>query len=501
MDMNSLFNSIHSAGQALWAELVSAQLAADSSTLTSVMDAGCKKAGMYGADEIQLLIKTDPAMILALNSVDAATRKPVRAATRLLMDAYAGRVFREGHDAQFAEWQTRIEDPVTQRLPFATTHVDAILTSLEELKHQAARLQSLGINSGPSTLAIKEYDTNIEFVGATALKLSMYDSNIQVYTKDIDTLIFSGSSAQAKLQQGSRSSMIAERKFVEATLLAHFDVGSTHSRGDTKIALKELKIPEALEKGKGVELIQSVKAFMKNRAPQYYAIMSDIIRILAESKIGKFYKPADAKNGFAEVRIEIRGAYILQARELYDEICMKVPKAIMNDIRVSFKYGLDDSQACCSVGDGPMAIFCLLALFRPAGLAYRDSLRAKLEQGSQQFKGGSNPAAKIKELRQVILEAIALNVRVAWRTTGKGIVPVMSERGNNFAQILAKYNVPTGINDPEDCIIELNRMFTDIEETISNLEESGIDIKRLMAINVLWRRSWDLTGQIVKTVT
>ena len=70
--------------------------------------------------------------------------------------------------------------------------------------------------------------------------------------------------------------------------------------------------------------------------------MSDIIRILAESKIGKFYKPADAKNGFAEVRIEIRGAYILQARELYDEICLKVPKAIMNDIRVSFKYGIDD---------------------------------------------------------------------------------------------------------------------------------------------------------------
>jgi hypothetical protein len=78
------------------------------------------------------------------------------------------------------------------------------------------------------------------------------------------------------------------------------------------------------------------------------------------------------------------------------------------------------------VGDGPMAIFCLLALFRSAGLAYRDSLRAKLETGSQHFKGGSNPAAKIKELQQVIPEAIDLNVRVAWRTTGKGIVTVMS---------------------------------------------------------------------------
>ena len=36
MDMNTLFNSIHSAGQALRAELVSAQLAADSSTLTTI---------------------------------------------------------------------------------------------------------------------------------------------------------------------------------------------------------------------------------------------------------------------------------------------------------------------------------------------------------------------------------------------------------------------------------------------------------------------------------
>jgi hypothetical protein len=39
--------------------------------------------------------------------------------------------------------------------------------------------------------------------------------------------------------------------------------------------------------------------------------------------------------------------------------------------------------------------------------------------------------------------------------------------------------------DPEDCIVELNRMFTDIEETISNLEESRIDILRVMTINVM----------------
>jgi hypothetical protein len=320
------------------AELVYAQMATDISSLTTVMSAGCKKAGMYGASEIQLLIKTDTSLISALESVEASTKRIIRAAVRLLMDAYANRVAKEGYDAQFAECQTRIEDPITRRLQFAVTHVDKILTSLRELKVQAVRLQILGINSGPSMLATKEYDANIEFVCATALKLSMYDNNTLIYTKDSDTLIFLGSSAQAKAQQESRASMIVERKFVEATLLSHFDSGSTHSRGDTNIILKDLKIPEALENGKGVELIQSVKAFTKNRALQYHAIMLDIIRILAESKISKFYKPADAKNEFSEVKIEIRGAYTLQGRELYDEICMKVPKAIMNNIRVSFKY-------------------------------------------------------------------------------------------------------------------------------------------------------------------
>ncbi len=86
-----------------------------------------------------------------------------------------------------------------------------------------------------------------------------------------------------------------------------------------------------------MELIQGVQAFIKKRAPQVYAIVSDIIRILAESKQERFFKPATAKNSYANVKADIRGGYSLQARELYDEICLKVSRAILNNIRVSFK--------------------------------------------------------------------------------------------------------------------------------------------------------------------
>jgi hypothetical protein len=462
------------------------------------MGAGCKDAGKLGLAELAGIVRADPRLSAAMQDLEPAPTAEIQAAIMALMDQYAVTVSDAGYRAQFEGWQTRIEQPVSRGLRSIILNMDAIFPSLDDIRVKASRLQTLSLNSGPSTTALQEYQANLDFVCRIAQKLSMYDSNILNYTTQIDTLMFNSQGAEAKVKQDERASMVAERKYVEHGLISHFESGSTHSRGDIKILLKELKIPEAIEKGKGVEFIQNFKSFLKNRAPQYYAIMSDLIRILAESKIGKFYKPALAKNDNVEIKSEIREAYVLQARELYDEICLKVPKPIMNNIRVSFKYGIEEKQACCEVGDGPMAVFCLLALYRPAGLAYRDSLRTKLEEGSHQFKGGNNPAAKIKELRSIILEAIDLGVRVAWRTTGKGIVTVMSERGNNFAQILAKYNLPGGIMDPEDCITELNRMFTDIEETIVSMEDSGMDVKRVMAIRVM---SADVGGKTGKPGT
>jgi hypothetical protein len=104
---------------------------------------------------------------------------------------------------------------------------------------------------------------------------------------------------------------------------------------------------------------------------------------------------------------------------------------------------------------------------------------------SHKFKDGTNPAGKIKELRSVILKAIDLGAKVTWRLTGKGMVTVMSERGNNFAQMLSKYTAVGGIVDPEDCMVELNRMFTYIEEVVTQMEVASIDVKRVMAARVM----------------
>jgi len=487
--ISSLSIECSAIAQQIRSELSSIQISSDTTGFTTVMGAGCKSAGISNPSELSATIKADPALNKAFstNGLDSQQKAEVARAIRGMMDTYASKVADATYAKTFEELEATMARPNLTRAHAGAKLLDILDSKMGELKDAAARVQQAGNNSAATTAAAAKYEESIKFVKVTAAKLSSYDLNIAQLTNQIDEIMFSGDSAPtttAKDKQTIRKSMISEREFVQQRLVHYFDASAQSSK-DSKVYLKELKIPDQLEKDKGVELIMATKGYLKNRTLSFYAIMPDLTRIMSESKIGNFYKPASKKDGFASVPIEIRSDYTLQAQELYDELCLKVPNKVMQNIRVSFKYGLEEKQVQCEEGDGPTALFCLLALYRPAGLAYRDSLRTTLEQASAKFKDGTNPLGKIKELRKTILEAQDLNVRILWRTTGKGVVTVMSERGNTFAQNLAKYNEVGGVADPENCIVELNRLYTDIEETINSMEEAGVDVKRVMQIRVM----------------
>ena len=70
----------------------------------------------------------------------------------------------------------------------------------------------------------------------------------------------------------------------------------------------------------------------------------------------------------------------------------KLPQEYVANIRKEFKYGPEDKKASCSVGDGPMAVFCLLAIHRPSGVAYREEVKDKMAAAPAKFKDGTNPA-------------------------------------------------------------------------------------------------------------
>ena len=484
----SLSSELDALSVQLRTEVSSILLSADTSGLTTVMGAGCVTAGRVTPAELSNMIKSDDAIQKALAGIEDKVQAEIRRAIRALVEGYAEQVADGTYAATRTEMEARVVIPVINRARGAQKVLMTMDSKIQDLKASAARIQSAGANSEASDKSAQTYRDNIKFVSETALKLHSYDVIIKGLTAEIDTIMFcrdSGATERAANKQTSRNAMTSERKYVEKSLLEYFDSGSNQQSGAVKVHLKELKIPEQLEKDKGVELIMAAKAFLKNRAPSYYAIIPDLLRIMEEAKIGNYYKPSSKRDGYSGLPMAIREIYEAQAQELYDELALKVPARIMNNIRVSFKYGQEDKQAQCEPGDGPTALFCLLALYRPAGLAYRDSIRETLESASNKFKDGTNPLAKIKEIRATILEALDLNVRVSRRTTGKGIVTVMLERGNTFAQKLAKYTELGAVVDQEDCIVELNRLFTDIEDNIIQLQEAGVDVKKVMQINVM----------------
>ena len=76
MELTSIVATLNTTVQALRTELVSVQLAADSSGLTTVMGAGCKAAGIVEPAELQGIIRADQRLTAAMQSLDVARVPP-----------------------------------------------------------------------------------------------------------------------------------------------------------------------------------------------------------------------------------------------------------------------------------------------------------------------------------------------------------------------------------------------------------------------------------------
>jgi hypothetical protein len=249
------------------------------------------------------------------------------------------------------------------------------------------------------------------------------------------------------------------------------------------MSLTELVVPSNLSKGRGVEFIKAFRSFIKSRSPWYYAILPEIIRILDISRIGGHYLPPSKADDYSSVASEYKDVYALQATDLYNYLDNKVSKEIMANLRKPFKYGMEDAKASSENGDGPMALFCILAMYRPSGESYRDEIKEKICALPAKFAEGTNPSQRVNDSLAVLQEAIDLDVKIPWNRTGKLIVSLLSERSNIFSRMLGPYAHTGAILDKEDAAVELKRMFADIVEACKELQESGQDVKRLMSVD------------------
>jgi hypothetical protein len=410
MDISAKISTLNTAVSALQISIAGVSVASDTAGLATVMGPAVHSAGVQPPGTLQATVRDDPQLrqVLDATTLSDQEKSAIRKATRMLMVNYGIENALAVSKACAQYFDTQIALPTTTANAEASGHAKRVLVMVAEIQGLAARMVMSSANSNASKLIENTYLANIKFVTEYSAKLQYYNLQVVSTTSSIDTLMMSSDPKDATYAaalegfQKARAAVGTERKYAELQIIEYFDCGGTQHKAGIKTYLTDLAIPANVSKGKGVELIKNIRAFLKGRAPWFYTIFPDTLRTLEESRIGNHHEPPTKKDGYSAVPVEFRDHYNLQAQELYDTLDGKVPKEIMANIRKPFKYGMSDKKACCEIGDGPMAIFCILALYRPSGETYRDEVKDKILGLPSKFTEGSNPAQKVHDNMAII---------------------------------------------------------------------------------------------------
>jgi hypothetical protein len=487
MDINSVISDLQSNLTALQTDAASVKITLDSACFGSVMGPAVKAAGAP-ASEVASMITDDLGLTKSIEELTTSQQSAIRMATRKLMDKYATQVAQSAVQTVASHYETVLVKPSMATAMHIGNRTRGLITSAGEIASLAARLNPKTNNRSAARAIEITFNSQVGVVTEFASTMSTFDDIITRASVQIAQTMSSCSedsdyAERLKAKQDTRTAVQTEKKYAEQQLMETFDGGAARNCAGIKITLKDLVVPTNLSKSKGVEFIKELTYYFKGRAPWYYTILPYTIRIMAESKIGNHFLPPNKADRFTGCPREFRDKYVMHAAELYDYLEIHVSKEIMANIRKPFKYGLEDQVGQCEVGDGPMAIFCILALYRPSGENYREEIKEKICGLATKFNDGTNPTAKINECMNTLQEAIDLDIKIPWNRTGKTIITLLSERSNTFARALTVFTEVGAIVDKDDAAIELKNMFAAVVEACKALQDSGQEVKRIMAVD------------------
>lgn len=455
----------------------------DSGRIPTVMGAG----GIFTSArmppmELQAYIRANTELESALTEDPVQTSR-VRKAVRFLLDEYSDRVARAAVMAAQVEVDKEILRPMLHKASLAQGYVQKITEEATVLKTAVLRMTGGSSNEGRAKLNRAKYEADLLVVEKAMARQTSYQVRISGISLKIDVILEDENEATGDLEelatlQTQRSALEKERIYVEKGLMEHFDSNAKAARNGAKQYMTEFKVPDNLQQGKGKELCRNLKAYLSMRTPMFYALLPELLFCAENAQAGIFEAPPSKLNGYVGVSEPMRETYADQSLKLWEEIERRAPKDVIANIRKQFKYGLEEKKASCEVGDGVMAIFCLLALYRPSGLAYREQIKDKLAIMPSKFADGSCPASHVKTMWPVLQEAIDLGVCVQWSRIGRPIVTLLTERNNIFSRALADYADIQSIVDLDDSAVELMRMLGAVEQACNDLEEAGISTKR-----------------------
>ena len=467
---------------AIRTELQSAIAHADDSNFTTVMGAGCIAADNFTPKELQDTIKVNPKINSAMGT-DTSKNQTGRKAIRTIIESTVDRAAAATFSKAAAEFNGALVLPVQQALMAMVDQLKTIEKDAGQLMAASLRKTGAGKISEERALAISAYTESTKLLTEGAIEIDNYATLSASKSVEIYSLMNGGGTYDPAIlqdMQSIRSSLDAEIKHVEMRMLQHFDSGL----GSFSVLRKHdpLKIPENLNQDRSDELIQVIRHFAKQRAKEFCWLLPELYRVLDDfdAALGVRYKPPTKADGYNSVSAPMRAGYEAANGAFWDELWPKLSPEAKAKLQATTNYGIDDQETVrCEQKDGVMAVFALLTVYKPVGAAHREELVAKLEASAKRFNDGSSPDQVVSKLRETLTKAMRLGIKLNWTKVGKPVVTLLVERSNNFHARLGRYQEAGAIVDTEDCGVELEQMYTDIQQACKDMQNAGLDLKRV----------------------
>ena len=461
-------------------ELQTLESDSDAVSLTTVMGTLSEALAITELTELMLFeqINSFQPLTSALEAVPLVDRDVKVAVQLLIMDSV-----REATDKLRGHFNRTmaldISIPWTRRTKAMTTLVDGMSLELGTIKSAAASFVGSRATDHKSKLNETAFTTEQKLIRESILRFDRFDAQASVYSTQINDLLAPGAAGDLTnlpTLQTARKALEHEEIYDHKALKEYFVKGSKTMDRDERRTTVKLVIPDNLHKGKDTTLGFNVLAYLNCHVSEYFAILPEIRYVLAQSKIGLLHEPPSKGDDYAGVDSVVKQRYELASARLYSELEAKCTSSYLADIRKEFPVGLEERKVKCTEGDGVYAIFCLLALYRPMNMQYREDIKDKLASCVGLFSNGTSPVKVIEDFYPALQEAIDLGIPIQWSRVGRHIVTTLSERNNAFALALHSYNSLKNISDVEDSAVDTARMFADVTKACADLESAGVNI-------------------------
>ena len=373
-------------------------------------------------------------------------------------------------------------------------------TSVNDTQQATQRLQTAAkraVNKMTATRAdaIIEYTCDVNRIGADIKSMSEITGQIEGVDLDVKTIMDDGSldnlDKADKIYKygGLKKQMTTIRNEIHDALVAHFNgikdnFVDSYGKG-SKRGLIDLVIPVNLKNGGGKELMENVNEYLTGRAEEYYGIIPMLRRVGVDidPEEAVHWKPPSIDSGYGDYQAESRDIVKAQSKTFYIKLLSSMSPEMRGYITRTLLYGAEDKHSFkCQKFDGVSAFFVLMTQFRPQGTDRRDAIEKSFEDAAEHF-AKDNPMGKIEHLRPKLIEAGEIGVKLRWSKTGKEIAVVMSRLDHDYSNALQGWKDGSKVSDPEDCALDLELMFADIETTLKQIQNGD----RKLENNGQWR--------------